>query len=145
MVRIYGNKNTKQFSDMLKNTKWDDFYQTTSVDKALDLLYTNWNHAFEKSFPKKRLSIAKSKDKPWITPVLKHKIKLKNVLHQKSMLDPSKENKEAFNKVRNNLTNELKKAHGLYYQNKIQQEKQNLKVMWDIFGTVINPKKNEAK
>ena len=29
----------------------------------------------------------------------------------------------------------------MYYQNKIQEEKQNLKVMWDIFGTVINPKK----
>jgi len=141
MVRIYGNKNTAKFSEMLKNNKWEEFYQTTSVDKALDILYKNWNQAFEKSFPQKRLSIAKSKDKPWITPVLKHKINLKNALHQKSMFNPSIENKKAFNKVRNNLTNELKKAHGLYYQNKIQQEKQNLKVMWNIFGTVINPKK----
>jgi len=39
------------------------------------------------------------------------------------------------------LTNKLRKAHGLFYQNKMQEEKQNLKVMWDIFGSVINPKK----
>jgi hypothetical protein len=29
----------------------------------------------------------------------------------------------------------------MFYQNKIKEEKQNLKVMWDIFGKVINPQK----
>ena len=141
IVRIYGNKNTMKFTEKLNSTNWEEFYKTESVNKAIYLLYNEWNNAFEKSFPKKRLSIAKSKDKAWITPELKHKIKIKKQLHKKVMLDPSAENKLAFTKMRNKLTNELKKTHGMYYQNKIQNEKQNLKVMWNIFGTIINPQK----
>ena len=141
MVRIYGEKNTKKFTEMLKSYKWEEFYNAKTADEALEIFYKHWNSAFAKSFPYKRLSIAKSKDKIWITPELKHKINQKNVLHQISILNPTKENKEAFKKIRNKLTNEIKKTHGMYYQNKIQQEKQNLKVMWNIFGSVINPKK----
>ena len=141
MVRIYGEKNTKKFTELIKNQNWDNFYKTKSVDNALEIFYKHWNSAFVKSFPYKKLSIAKSKDKIWITPELKHKINQKNVLHQISIHNPTKENKDAFKKMRNKLTNEIKKTHGMYYQNKIQKEKQNLKVMWNIFGSVINPKK----
>ncbi len=57
------------------------------------------------------------------------------------MVKPTKENKLLFNKARNILTNKLRQAHRMYYQNKIKEEKQNLKIMWDIFGSVINPQK----
>ena len=141
IIRIFGEKNTNKFTEMIKNTDWSEFYKTNNVDKALDIIYANWSSAYEKSFPQKRLSISKSKEKRWITPELKKLIKMKEISHKKAMANPTIENKTIFNKIRNSLTNKLRQAHGQYYQNKIQEEKQNLKVMWDIFGSVINPKK----
>ena len=141
IIRIFGEKNTNKFIEFLKNANWSEFYKTKNVNTALDIIYKHWSNAYEKSFPLKRLSIQKSKDKIWITPELKHLIKQKDTLYKKSMADPTTENKEFFNKVRNKLTNKLREAHGMHYQKKIQEEKNNLKVMWDIFGSVINPKK----
>ena len=51
------------------------------------------------------------------------------------------ENKEKFRKLRNSITNKTRRAHGNYYQEIINGEKQNLKTLWDIFGKVVNTKK----
>ena len=83
IIRIFGEKNTNKFTEMIKNTDWSEFYKTNNVDKALDIIYANWSSAYEKSFPQKRLSISKSKEKRWLTPELKKLIKMKETSHKK--------------------------------------------------------------
>ena len=51
--------------------------------------------AYYKSFPFKRLSRRRAKDKPWITTGLKESIKQKHLLYQKFIFDSSEENKVA--------------------------------------------------
>ena len=51
--------------------------------------------AHNKSFPFKRLSGKRAKDKLWITTGLKESIKQKHLLYQKFLFDNSEENKAA--------------------------------------------------
>ena len=39
MVRIYGEKNTKKFTEMLKSYKWEEFYNAKTADEALEIFY----------------------------------------------------------------------------------------------------------
>ena len=142
-VRIFGEKNVSKFKEDLQKSDWTNLYQATDPEVALDEFYAIYNDIYENSFPLKTLSRKRSKDKDWITPELRHEINIRNSLQKKSLLHPSAANKEAFKKARNNVTNLLRKAEDNHYKKLIENEKNNLKGLWDIAGKIINPKKSK--
>ena len=67
--------------------------------------------AYNKSFPFKRLSKNRAKDKPWIaTYRLTESIKQKHLLFQKFIFDSSEENKVAYKLFKNKLRTVIRKA-----------------------------------
>lgn len=145
MVRIYNEKNKNKFQTLIKNCNWVEFKQTNDISKALDIFYKNWRKCHENSFPLIKLSRTKTKDKPWISESLKKMIHEKNKLYKEASEYPTQENKKKLQTLRNQVTNKLRKEHGEYYQKKINSEKQNLKKLWDLFGHVMNAKRNKEK
>ena len=55
IIRIYGDKNMKKFCEKLEKTNWDKLYEENNVNKALEIFYKNFNHAYQTSFPLKQL------------------------------------------------------------------------------------------
>ena len=141
LIRIFGHKNTKKFQEKIKSADWTEFYKTTDPEKALIISYSNYNKSYNASFPMKRLSRKRAKDKMWITMGLKKSIHRKNRLYKQSLLKPTANNKKQYTRYKNILTSCLRQAEEQYYKELLADEKQNLKTMWNIFGKVINPTK----
>ena len=62
-VRIFGEKNEALFKEKLEKADWDKCYQSKNVDEALNTFYEIYNKAFAESFPVKKLSRNRAKDK----------------------------------------------------------------------------------
>ena len=61
------------------------------------------------------------------------------------MENPTKENKLKLRNLSNKVTNKIRKEQGIYYLNIINSEKKTLKTLWNLFGKVMNTKKNREK
>ena len=61
-VRLYGEKNSLKFKELMQNVSWDAIYTDGSdwYDNFINLVYTK----FQQSFPLVRLSRKRAKDKP---------------------------------------------------------------------------------
>ena len=99
-------------------------------------------HAYNNSFPFKRLSRKRAKDKPWITTTgLKESIKQKHLLYQKFIFDSSEENKVAYKIFKNKLRTVIRKAEAEYYNNVFNSKTQSMKEMREELGNLLNTKK----
>ena len=142
LVRIFGEKNTNKFENEINKANWNALYQCTDPRSALNEFYKIYNPTFNTCFPLKNQSRKRSKDKPWITPEIRHEINIKSTLIKKAINSPSDHNKEALKKARNKVTFLCQKAQNDYYYKKIKEGKDTLKALWDIAGTIVNPKKS---
>ena len=141
MVRIYGQKNMEKFRDFIANSSWEEYFITNDPDKALEIFYRIYNRAHEQAFPLIRLSRNRIKDKKWITEGLKTSIHNKNNLFRKFKFKPNIHTKTQYTKYKNILTKCIRAAENQYYINLIKSERQNLHTLWNIFGSIINPRK----
>ena len=140
-IRIFGDKNINKFRNLLSEHNWDQLYETTDPNEALDKFYDIYNKAFNQSFPIKTLSRKCAKDKDWITKDLKKRINEKNKLFQEKTINPTPHSIELYKTVRNQVAIELDKAEKQYYSDKFNSGKNSLKALWDIAGSIINPNK----
>ena len=145
MIRVYNEKNKNLFLRLIKNCNWETFAQATHVNHALGIFYKNWKKCHTKAFPLVKLSRTKIKHKPWISSELIKEIRQKNKLYKRCMENPTKENKLKLRNLSNKVTNKIRKEQGIYYLNIINSEKKTLKTLWNLFGKVMNTKKNREK
>lgn len=125
----------------ITSNNWDEFYKTKDPNKALEHFYTKFNKAYNNSFPIKTLSRKRAKDKKWIDEKLKQRIHEKNRLYKKKLHNPTIANTTEYNKVRNQVNKEIKLAEENHYSKLITSEKNNLRKLWEIAGTIANPNK----
>ena len=111
------------------------------MDEALNTFYEIYNKAFAESFPVKKLSRNRAKDKHWMTTGLRKIIVNKNRLYKKSLLKPTSENIKEYKQYRNITTTCLRKAEENYFLSITDKEKQNLSTLWNLVGDIINPNK----
>ena len=102
---------------MLCEINWNKELQDKNVDEAMLALSQKFKIANNKSFPFKRLSRKRAKDKPWITTGLKESIKQKHLLYQKFIFDRSEDNRTAYKTFKNKLRSIIRKAEVDYYKN----------------------------
>ena len=140
-VRIYGEKNMMKFRNKIHNADWGELFSTDDVEHAMDMFYKTYYNAFYTSFPQKRLSRKRAKDRKWMTSALRKSTDHKNKLYKKTKLRPTDNNKRKYKQYRNILTSCLRTAEETYYTNLIQEGKNNLKQLWTTVGDIINPSK----
>ena len=94
--------------------------------------------AYSKSFPFKRRSRNRAKDKPWITSGLKQSIKQKHTLYQKYIFHQTERNKTICKIYRNKLRSVRRKAEAEYHKESFNSKTHNMKEMWRELGNLLN-------
>ena len=120
MVRIYSEQSKNTFQKLLGDVNWDTELEQKNVNEAMMTFNRKITVAYNKSFPFKRLSRKRAKDKQ-ITTGLKESIKQKHLLYQKFIFDSSEENKVAYKIFKNKLRTVIRKAEAEYYKNVFKQ------------------------
>lgn len=143
MVRIFGEKNIRKFQTKVESTDWNILEQTKSCNDAYNLFAEKMKTAYQESFPLKRLSRKKQKDKKWLTQGIKNSIKTKHKLHQRYLDKPIDSRKENYKRYKNILTSACRTAEERYYKDLLSNKKSTVKHLWDIFGPIINPQKRK--
>ncbi len=143
LVRIFGEKNMSKFKVKLGEQNWDQLSNCTSTNHAMQCFYTTYHRIYEESFPQRRLS--RKRSKPWVTTGLKISCKQKAVLYKRSINSPTDKNKEAHRKFKNLLLSCLRKAETMFFKEKVDNDKRNVKTLWDMFGPIIKPEKKKPK
>ncbi len=145
MIRIYSKANIAKFSEKLNQEDWSEFYKCNDANQSLGLFYQKYRRAYSESFPLKRLSRKRAKDKKWVTIGIKISSHTKDMLYRKYLKNPSSENKRRYTTYKNIFTSCTRKAEEEYYKDLIDKEKQNVRKLWQIFGSLINPKRAKRK
>ena len=94
--------------------------------------------AHSKSFPFKRLSRKRAKDKPWITSGQKQIIKQKHILYQKYIFHQTEENKTVYKLYKNKLRSMIRKAEAEYYKESFNSKIHNMKEIWKELCNLLN-------
>jgi hypothetical protein len=142
-VRIFGKNNLNKFHDVMLRENWTEIYNEKNPTAALQGFLSRYSKHFEECFPLKRISRKRSKDKKWVTNGLLKCIHYKNKLYRSYLHNPSLANKVIYTKYRNALTKCLRKAEDSYYAKLIDDNKKNIRAMWQIFGPIIKNKKSD--
>ena len=146
MVRIYSEQNKNTFQKLLGDVNWDIELEHKNVNEAMMNFNQNITVAYNKSFPFKRLSRQRAKDKPWITTGLKESTKQEHLLYQKFIFHSSEENKVAYEIFKNKLRSAIRKVEAEYYKNVFNSKTQSMKQMWKELGNLLNTqKKNKGR
>ena len=130
MVRIYSEQNKNTFKKFLCDVNCDAELKHKNVNEAVLAFNQKMTIAYNKSFPFKRLSRKRAKDKPWITTGLKESIKQNHLLYKKFIFNRSEENKVAYKIFKNKLRSLIRKAETDYYTNVFNSKTQSMKEMW---------------
>ena len=80
MVRIFSETVKNAYQNLLSEISWDEEFSNKNVNEAMQVLVKKLPIAYNKSFPLKRLSRKRAKDKPWITAGLKQSIKQTSIV-----------------------------------------------------------------
>ena len=100
---------------------------------------------YNKSFPFKRLSKKRAKDKPWVTSGLKQSIKQKHILYQNYIFDQTEENKTAYKIFRNKLRSIIRKAEADYYKESFNSKTHNMKEMWKELSNLLQTHRKQIR
>mgnify|MGYP000953569661 CR=1 FL=1 len=141
-IRIYNEKNINNFQSNLSQIDWEVLINSQSTtDSKYQLFAKTLIECFYRSFPLVKLSRKRAKDKKWITPELKVRIRHKQRLHKKMKNMPSPENQIVYKNYKRNLDSCTKLAKELYYKNLFQDNKNATIKMWRTLGSILNPNK----
>ena len=95
-VRIFSEINKNTFRRLFGEINWESELINKNMNEAMFVFNQKLSVAYNKSFPFKRLSRKRAKDKPWITSGLKQSIKHRHLLYQKYIFDETEENKTVY-------------------------------------------------
>ena len=88
-----------------------------------------------------KLSRAKAKNKPFITPGIRVSIKHRDKLFHKYLNNKTPNNRKAWTRYRNKVTETIKAAEKLFYQRKLKENSDNCQSLLKVFGSILNNKK----
>ena len=81
------------------------------------------------------------KDKPYISSGIKVSIRRRNKLFKKYLNNPTDVNKAVWKKLRNKISELIKRAEKLYYKKLLTGHNNSSKALWSTFGKILNSKK----
>ena len=145
-IRLFTRKKIDKFiADIPKlnslfNTN-DDQFHSSNVHDSYNEFIKNLKSILDQYFPLVKLSRAKAKDKPFITPGIRVSLKHREMLFHKYHNNKTDTNKTAWKRYRNKLNEIIKAAEKLFYQRKLKENSENCQSLWKVFGSILNNKK----
>ena len=139
--RMFTEKNKAAYKSELEKVDWNSVMSCNDAQNAFTLFHKRLCDLFKKHFPKKKIKIKASCDKPWITAPLRKSIKHKNKLFYRYLRFKTAYNDLMYTNYRDKLKKELNTAEKGYYTELLTKYKGNLKRTWRILKQVINKRK----
>ena len=143
MVRIFSEKAKNTYQNLLNEISQDEELSNKNVNEAMQVFSKKLQIAYNKSFPLKRLSRQRAKDKPWITAGLKQSIKQKHLLYQKFVFGRTEENKVAYKTFKNKSRSVIRKAEADYYKEAFSSKSKSIKEMWKELVNLLSTNKRK--
>ena len=126
-----------EFKETIASCNWDNVLNNNNAQDAYTSFLNIIQDAYNRSFPLRKVKNNQSKKKHWLSDSLKKCIKEKNKLYLKSKSVNSLYNIIKYKKYKTALTKTLRNAEKLYYQEKFEQYKHNLKYSWGMIKKLI--------
>ena len=135
--RDISNKSLFEFSLKLSQTNWGQIITNKSdVNEAYAEFINYFNEIYNNIFPVKHKRCKQKTFKPWLTKGILKSIRKKDVLYKISLKRPLVIPK--YKLFKNKLTETIRAAKKLYYENLFLDIKHDLRKTWNVIKSIIN-------
>ena len=123
------NKTTlAHFLESLSETNWSSYFINNDPNGSYDSFVTEFSWLYDICFPLKILNLKRKRpNAPWLTNGLLKSIMKKNQLYKKLIQKPTQLRERQYKIYRNKLNHLIRNAKRLYYENKFERAKTDLK------------------
>ena len=135
-----------KFKDNLRDFNWNELNGYNDPTRAYDSFLKEYMAMYNSCFPLKKINARKCTiSKPWLSRGLLKSINKKNRLYKRYLGNPTPQKEERYKKYKNKLTHSLRIAKRLYYEEKLESTKSNIKRTWKILNEILNRKTKPVK
>ena len=133
--RSKNQQNLTKFKSEIENVNWAELPGYNDPSQAYGNFLKKYTDIYNRCFPLKKVK-AKGYTlyKPWLTKALLNSIKKKNVLYKRFLNNPTAQTEFLYKCYKNKLNHSLRVAKRLYYGNKIEETKSNIKRTWRLLN-----------
>ena len=148
------DKNTKIFKVKLMKTNlahfleskvnWPSLFSSSDSNGSYDSFITEFCRHYDNCFPLKMINLKRKRPKAfWLTNGLLISIRKKNRLYKKLILKTNQLKQQQYKIYRNKLNHLIRNKKRLFFENKFEVAKTDIKKTWNLVNEIIN--KREAK
>jgi len=141
-IRPLTDLNINAFKELLKCTDFSDVLLIDNPDEAYECYLSKFKDAYNIAFPLKKIKLSNKyiKAEPWMTNgILTSSIRKTKLLHKK-LKHPSEENVVNYKNYCKMYNKILRRAKRSYYVSSLTENKNNIKLSWNILNHAINRK-----
>jgi len=141
--RFFSSNNKSKFLEQLAAIDWNQYVNVTdnnNVDSLYCTFADKFQSVYEACFPLTKINTkCKQKPrKPWMTAGLANSCRKKERLYKIFIKNPNDANRSNYTKYRNKLIKLLHKAENMYYINKFEALKTDMKQTWKTIKDILN-------
>ena len=140
--RIFSQESLGLFSDLLQNNDWSDVLSSNNPQDAFQMFSDCYRDAYDKCFPLSTIKCGYRTRKPWLSEGLKRSIQTKNKLYHRKQKSKRLEHETICKKYRNKLNKLLLLVEKKHYEQRLEENKCNLKGSWRVLKDIIHKKKS---
>ena len=145
MARSKKNYSSEVFIEKLKEVNWENVFRCSNVNDAWDSFKTMFLEVIDNIAPVKEIRV-KGRTEPWMTSDI-----LEMIYERDQILTLANKNKSIielrkhFNVVRNKVSDKIREAKANYFSDKVEEHKNNPKLLWKQFKSLGYSSKNKEK
>jgi hypothetical protein len=138
LSRDFSNANLQNFRNELGMTDWNTVLNIDNVDDSYEEFWKIYTDLYNRTFTLKRMRFNRNinKEKIFMTTGLLVSRKSKNILHKKSLSEPSAENRLKFKTFKTVYSRVLRAAKKLYFTTKLESNAGNPKKIWETLNEI---------
>ena len=141
--RDMSRENEELYCNKIKETEWDGLITPIDSNLAAKSFLDKLSYIFNSSFPlKTKVITTKRLNSPWLSKALITSIKKKHLLYKR--LKEGLYDRYSYNTYRNLLTNLIRSAKKLYFNDKFEQCKNDTKKTWNLINSVLKPGRKKS-
>ena len=118
------------------------YYLSNNPQGAFQMFSDCYRDAYDKCFPPRTIKCGYKIRKPWLSEGLKRSIQTKNKLYHRKQKSKRLEYETIYKKYRNKLNKLLLLAEKNHYEQRLEENKCNLKGSWRVLRDIIHKKKS---
>ena len=142
--RLNNYKCQRKFNFYLNHEDISHVLVNQNAESAYEQFHKIFQESYDKSFPIKTKTVTlKDLQKPWVTET--HLSNINNRDNLKKLWKKKEINKTIYTKYRNKLTNDLRRARRIYFEEQLESSAKNIKKTWEVINSIIRQKRHILK